>query len=162
MENFNTVNRFRFSLAFLFLVSCAQPETLTEAEKNKIVQEAKETLDNYYKDIRKEGLMAEFKYLDNSADFFWIPPGYDSPLSYDSIASILNSNAALLKSVENAFDTLRIIPLTNQLVTYTGRLHSVVTDTSGKTSHHVLVETGTLIKRKGGWKLLNGQTNLVK
>jgi hypothetical protein len=41
-------------------------------------------------------------------------------------------------------------------------LHSVVTDTSGKTSHHVLVETGTLIKRKGGWKLLNGQTNLVK
>lgn len=143
------------------LLSCASPETLTETERVEITQVAKQTLDNYYNDIRKEGLTAEFKYLDNSADFFWVPPGYSSPISYDSVAAILNKNALLFKSIDNSFDTLNIIPLSKELVTYTGRLHSIMIDTSGQVSTYTMVETGILIKRKDGWKLLSGQTSVV-
>src|SRR5688572_8196325 len=98
-------------LALITFMSCTNSETLTETERDEIIKDAKQTLDNYYNDIRKEGLTAEFKYLDNSADFFWVPPGYSSPISYDSVATILHANAPLFKSIDNSFDTLNIIPL---------------------------------------------------
>jgi hypothetical protein len=34
-------------------------------------------------------------------------------------------------------------------------------DTSGKTNAFILVETGLVIRRADGWKLLSGQTALV-
>ena len=142
-------------------VSCSQPETLSETERAEIILATKETLTNYYNDIRKEGLRAEFRYLDNSKEFFWVPPGYASPISYDSVAAILNQNAPLFKSIDNSFDTLILIPLSRGLVTYTGRLHSVTIDMTEKSDTITLIETGILIKRKDGWKLLSGQTSMV-
>ncbi|HEU5290509.1 MAG TPA: hypothetical protein VFU05_07710 [Cyclobacteriaceae bacterium] len=154
--------RYILIATFLLVTGCAQPETLTEAEQAEIVRQVKATLENYYSDIRKEGLTAEFKYLDNSQEFFWVPPGYTSPISYDSVAAILKQNAQLFKSIDNSFDTLHIVPLSMYLVTYTGRLRSIMIDTSDQTSAYTMMETGVLIKRKDGWKLLSGQTSLLK
>src|SRR5687768_8885940 len=136
-----------YVLVWLTLVSCNTSESLTEIERAEIKKSAQQALDNYYNDIRKEGLTAEFRYLDSSADFFWVPPGYSFPISYDSVATILKQNAPLFKSVDNSFDTLSIFPLSKELATYTGRLRSVMTDTTGKSATYSLVETGVLIRR---------------
>jgi hypothetical protein len=143
------------------VAACTSSDTLSEKERVEIVREAKETLDKYYDDIRKEGLTAEFRYLDNSAEFFWVPPGYSSPLSYDSVAKILNQNAPLFRSINNSFDTVTIVPLTKELATYSGRLKSIVTDTAGAVTSFSLIETGILINRNDGWKLLSGQTSIL-
>jgi len=143
------------------LFSCGQTDQLTTDEQKAIVESIQQTMNNYYKDIRTSGLTAEFKYLDNSSDFFWVPPGYSSAISYDSVAAILKQSAPLYKSIDNSFDTLRIIPLSKELAAYTARLNSIMTDTTGKISKFSLVETGLLIKRQDGWKLLNGQTSIL-
>lgn len=146
----------------LTLASCRQSSSLTESEKVRIIEDVRETLDNYYADIRKTGLTAEFQYLDNSSEFYWTPPGYAISISYDSVAAILNRNASNYISVDNSFDTLRITPLSKEYAAYTGRLKSIMTDTSGRTTTFLLVETGVLIRREGRWKLLNGQTSILK
>jgi hypothetical protein len=135
--------------------------TLSEDEKKDIVDTVKKTLDNYYMDIREYGLNAEFKYLDSSADFFWVPPGFQHSISYDSVVALIKQSAAQFSLVDNSFDTLQIIPLSKEIATYTGKLRSSMTDTSGKTSVFYLTETGTLVKRRDGWKLLSGQTTLL-
>jgi hypothetical protein len=145
----------------LLIFSCRQAKPLDENEKEHIIEDVHQTLDNYYKEIRKSGLTAEFKYLDNSSDFFWVPPGYSRSISYDSVAKILNQNAPRYKFIGNTFDTLRIIPLSKELATYTCRLSSIMTDTSDKTITFSLVETGVVIKRKSGWKLLCGQSSIL-
>ena len=145
----------------LIIASCHQTPALTENEKATIIVEVKQTLDNYYSDIKEDGLTAEFKYLDHSSDFFWVPPGYTSAISYDSVSTVLKQNAPLFSLVDNSFDSLRIIPLSIDLATYTGRLRSVMTDTSHKTISFSLLETGVLIKRNDGWKLLHGQTCML-
>lgn len=145
----------------LTIQSCVQPITFTDNEKAIVIEDVRMTLADYYADIRKSGLMAEFNYLDSSSDFFWVPPGYTTPLSYDSVAAVLIQNAPLYRSINNSFDTLHIIPLGKELATYTGRLSSTMTDTSGKTMIFSMVETGVLIRRQNGWKLLHGQTTLL-
>lgn len=149
--------------AFIMLLfaSCEQSTVLTESEKKVISNNVQQALKNYYDDIRKSGLMAEFNYLDQSPGFFWVPPGYSNAISYDSVATILKLNAAKYRSVDNSFDTLNVIPLSKDLATYTGRLRSIMIDTSGKVFTYSLVETGILINRKGVWKLLSGQTSIL-
>jgi hypothetical protein len=151
-----------FALTALIIVSCGQSTLiLTEDEKLAITRDVGHTLNSYADDIRKMGLKAEFKYLDSSADFFWVPPGYGSAISYDSVAFILNQNASLFKSIYNVYETLRIVPIGKHQACYTARLTSTMTDTAGNKSTSYLVETGVLIKRSSGWKLLNGQTSVV-
>jgi hypothetical protein len=148
---------------FAFFLACQQQTApLTNEEKREIDENIQQTLKDYYDDIRKSGLTAEFKYLDNSADFFWVPPGYSSAISYDSVASVINQNATLYKSVDNSIETLKVVPLTKELATYTARINSTMTDPADKTTKFSLVETGVLIKRQDGWKLLNGQTAVVE
>lgn len=142
----------------LTALSCEQPKTITKDEKIEISDNVRQTLTDYFDDIRESGLTAEFKYLDNSTEFFWTPPGYSSSISYDSVVTILNHNAPLYQSIDNQWDTLRITALTKELAVYTGRLRSTMTDTSGQVFKIKLVETGFLIKRHDGWKLLCGQT----
>ncbi|MCE9539910.1 MAG: hypothetical protein K8R85_11930 [Bacteroidetes bacterium] len=149
-------------LIAITLVACQQPATLSNDEKRIITNEVRQTLYNYYTDIRKSGLAAEFNYLDNSKEFFWVPPGFSGAIFYDSVAAILNKSAKLFTSVNNTFDTLIIVPLRNDLANYTCRLTSAMTLVDGKSSTMSMVETGTLIKRKNGWKLLCGQTTILK
>jgi len=137
-------------------------ETLSHPEKENITLEVGSMLSNYFSDIRKSGLNAEFAYLDSSSSFFWVPPGYSVALSYDSVASILRKRAPEFRSIDNSFEELKIIPLSREMASYTGRLRSVMTDTAGQTRTFLLVETGVVIKRGNNWKLLNGQTSLLK
>lgn len=145
----------------VLLASCGEPIKLSEKEQEDIINDVTIMMKNYCKDVKQSGLTAEFRYLDNSSDFFWVPPGYKSSISYDSVAAILKRNASIYKSVDNSYQNLRIIPLSKELASYTAKVNSVMTDTTGKTSAFTLIETGIVIKRKDGWKLLNGQTTVI-
>jgi hypothetical protein len=151
---------------FLFLIAsfafCSQNRSSSSViDKNRLTQEIRQTLFNYYADIKKDGLLAEFRYLDSSADFFWVPPGFTGSVSFDSVAAILKKNASLYRSINNAWDTLRVVVVSNEIATYTGKVHSKLTDTSGKVYEAGLIESGTVIKRGDKWKLLCGQTALI-
>ncbi|HTE25239.1 hypothetical protein [Flavitalea sp.] len=151
-----------FALSALIITSCGESSIiLTEDEKKIITRDVKQTLQNYSDDIRKTGLKAEFKYLDSSSDFFWVPPGYNSAISYDSVAFILKQNAPLLTSINNVYEILKIVPIGKYQACYTARVISNVTDTKGNSSTTSLIETGVLIKRPTGWKLLSGQTSMI-
>ncbi|NIR51650.1 hypothetical protein GWO43_24000 [candidate division KSB1 bacterium] len=145
-------------IVLLAFSACQQPDNLTEAEKEEIRNDVRRMLTDYFKDINENGLMAEFKYLDNSSDFLWVPPGYSTWLSFDSVSAVLEKNESLYSSVENTWDIIRIDPLTHQYATYTGTLHGTWIDTTGKATNVSLIETGIVVKRKDGWKLLRGQT----
>lgn len=104
---------------------------------------------------------AEFRYLDSSLDFYWVPPGASVAYGYDSIRMMIERNADKFQSVDNSWDSLHVIILDKEHVTYNGRLNSNMTDTSGQTFEIKLVESGVLIKRQNGWKLLGGQTAVI-
>lgn len=142
-----------------FWTSCEQKEK--PLEKERVTEEAVQMLSEYHQDIAKSGLTAEFKYLDNTSDFFWVPPGYTSALSYDSVKTILEKNALAMQSISFEWDTLRIFPLANEIANYTGIVVGQMTDTAGVASEVSIIESGTLIKRESGWKLLSGQSALL-
>lgn len=146
-------------LLILTLFNCKhKAEILNQNNKEIIEREIRQMFDNYHNDIKKDGLKAEFKYLDNSSDFFWVPPGYDSALSFDSVKTILLSNSKFIHSIEFSWDTLQVFPLTNTIANYSGIVNGTMLDSSNTQSTFKIIESGTLIKRKDGWKLLNGQS----
>ncbi len=154
-------NIFAFAfLVVLFGCSHEQKPTLTDEEKGNIVMEIKETLDNYYADIKEGGLTAELKYLDNSKDFCWMPPGYSSSISFDSVASILKKNAPNYKEIDNKFESLTIEAISLDSAMYSGKIRSILTDTTNTPITMFLNEKGKLVKRKDGWKLISGETTI--
>ena len=148
-------------MVFLTAMSCSDQTELSVTEKDRVAEEVRAMLHQYDDDVRTNGLLAEFAYLDSSEDFFWVPPGYNSPLSYDSVLVIITKNAALLRSVDIVWDSLRIIPHSGSLATFTGNITSRSEDTSGNVTTVRLIETGLAVKRHDGWKLLSGQTSLL-
>ena len=147
------------ALLVIVLIACeAKNEKI---DRRKIEDEIRTTITNYYNDIRKEGPLAEFKYLDSSEDFFWTPPGYSAPIDYDSVTAFIRKNAPLFKSVDNSLDTAIITPLANEYAQVFMKTNSTIVDTSGNTSHHTFIETGVMVRRKDGWKFLSGQTSLL-
>src|SRR4030095_5977869 len=142
----------------LFVCDCVRHEKINKQENVQASAEIRETLNEYFKDVSKNGLSAEFKWFDSTADFFWVPPSFRSPLSYDSVRSILEQNAKATKSVNLEWESLKILPLDEDFANYTGTIRATVTDTSGHNNSIHLIETGTVVKRKNGWKLLCGQT----
>jgi len=157
------MNRGLFFILFLLAVNaCQSPPEFTKEDQQNVADSVRQTLMNYNSDINRSGLTAEFLYLDSSNDFFWVPPGYVAPITYDSVTNYIRQSAPLFRHINNTWDSLRVIPLTKELASYTGRLRSVMTDTSGRITSYFLIETGTMIKRTGGWKLLSGQTSLVE
>jgi len=157
----------RYSLVCLavtiFLFACSQPVTpMAAINKAEAAQNAKQMLIRYNDDMREHGLLAEFAYLDSSAEFFWVPPGYASALPFDAVAKAIRSNAAGIKKIDNNWDTLTVNLLSDSIAAYTGKMHSTVTDTLGRITTTALIETGTLVKRKDSWKLLCGQTAVLQ
>lgn len=147
-------------LVCLLILSCNQSDH--SSGNDKVRNEIKTTFDNYYSDIRKEGLTAELKYLDSSAQFFWVPPGYLNYAGYDSIAAAIKKNSGALKSVDNRYDSLLIIPLTNSYAQFVVRTISTTVDATGDTSKTAFIESGVMVKRKDGWKFLSGQTSILE
>ena len=141
--------------------SCGQPSSAESPEADRVRREAGAMLHAYHAAIAERGLTAEFDYLDDSPDFFWVPPGFSSALSYDSVRAILESNAGLFSRVEFRWDTLRVSPLSADIATFSGIVSGRMLDTLGVESHTTLLESGTLIRRDGGWKLLSGQSRVL-
>ncbi len=143
------------------LISCGKPNKSSSLDKERTAKEVYLMLQEYHRDIATEGLIAEFKYLDSSPDFFWVPPGYSSALSFDSVEIILNARHKALHSVKMEWDTLQIFPLTNEIAIYSGIVDGVMIDTNGIESKISIIESGTIIKREDGWKLLSGQSEIL-
>jgi len=162
MLNFEGLMRYLPVMVFLTAMSCSDQTELSVTEKGRVAEEVRAMLHQYDDDVRTNGLLAEFAYLDSSEDFFWVPPGYNSSLSYDSVVVIIRKNAALLRNVNNVWDSLRIIPHSGSLATFTGNITSRSVDTSGNVATVRLIETGLAVKRYDGWKLLSGQTSLLQ
>jgi hypothetical protein len=161
------INRKHFTAAcaclLLFLsFSCKNTTpSLSAAEKKTVSDSVRNTLLRYNEAVKRTGLTAEFDYLDSSDDFYWVPPGFNGPISYDSVAILLRQNAQAFISIDNSWLRLDIRPLTNELASYTGKIKSIMKEKQGKESTTYLLETGIVIKRKNGWKLLSGQTMVV-
>lgn len=154
----------KFYLLFFIIllgVSCKQTSTDTQTHKQDIAAVVRQTLDSYHADIKHKGLLAEFKYLDSSTEFFWVPPNYTRPISYAEVVAAIRTNAQQIKSLESSWDTVRIIPLSESYCSYTGRLNSLMTDTANEETIVTIVETGLMVKRPTGWKLLQGQTTVL-
>jgi len=150
-------------LTLLTTFSCQQEKReLTAEERNEIGRVVRQTLESYLEDIRSGGLMAEFAYLDSSADFFWVPPGYTSALTFDSVATILKANARMFTTIDNRWETLQINPLHNILAAYTGTLKSTTIDTAGNKTDVRMIESGVMVKRADGWKILCGQSRVME
>jgi hypothetical protein len=152
----------RLILLTLILSSCSSGRKPEEFNKEEVISEVRIMMDLYFNAVNENGLTAEFEFLDNSDDFFWVPPGYGSALSYDSVYSILSGNAPHFNSVTFEWERLSLLPLSKELVNYTGIVQSTMEDTTGKINHFKLIETGLLIKREDGWKLLSGQSRILE
>lgn len=150
-----------FAALLLMTASCVGEGDLSDSEKDRVVAEVRTMLHRYHEDIRLNGLTAEFAYLDSSDDFFWVPPGYSSALSYDSVASAIRMNARLFQTIDNSWDSLRVIPQSGFLALFTGTISSRMTDTAGNATEVSLIESGVVVQRRDGWKLLSGQTALL-
>ena len=105
-----------FTTVIIALISCSEIQKSNDFDRESIIEEVNLMLNKYHEDIGREGLTAEFKYLDQSPDFFWVPPGYDKSLSYDSVKDILEANAKAYSSIEFHWDTLQIFPLSSEMI----------------------------------------------
>ena len=150
------------TLLFLVLLSaCNAPDTFSEADQQRVAAEVDSMLHAYLDAMREGGLEAEFAYLDSTDAFFWVPPGYNSWISYDSVAVVLRATAPTLRSMDYRWQSLRIDPISQDRAIYTGTLTGALTDTSGQVTTLSMIETGTVIRREDGWKLLNGQSAVL-
>lgn len=146
-------------IGFISLIcACTGTQNPKQTDKEQIEREVRLMFKNYHEEVAAKGLSGEFKYLDDSEDFYWVPPGYDSPLSYDSVRQILLQNDRSLAELKLRWDTLRVIPLSSEIVNYTGIVVGHSKDTLGTIYPVSIIESGTLIKRANGWKLLSGQS----
>ena len=148
-------------LVFLFVFGCSVPKPFTQSDRDEVEKEARKFLDTYHQAMEDKGLLSEVHYLDNSDDFFWVPPGYESAISYDSVMTILSINAPAIQKMKIEKDYLYVFPHSFEIATFTTRLKSTVTDTAGFVNSVTMLETGTLIKRAKGWQLLNGQSRVI-
>lgn len=146
---------------FVLLVGCSEAPSFSEADQRRVAGEVDSMLHAYHDAMREGGLLTEFDFLDSTDAFFWVPPGYDSWLSYDSVESAIQTNARGLQSTDFRWEELRIDPISNDYATFTGVVHGVTVDTAGQVTEMDLVETGTVVRREGGWMLLNGQSAVL-
>jgi len=151
---------FLIAVCVLITFSCNTKKdvALNSQEKEAVAKEVREMMYAYINDVNTMGIMAEFKYLDASDDFFWVPPGYNSAISYDSVYSIVSQFSPVITKIDYSIETLHILPLSKT----TANVHLIVSgffqDTSGVVTPVRVIETGLVIKRKDGWKLLSGQS----
>jgi hypothetical protein len=148
---------FAFCLGF---AACQETtvQQLDAANRDTIVREVEDMFGRYFSDIKKSGLTAEFSYLDASDDFFWVPPGHTSALTYDSVRTILVDNADAFRRIDYTWERVRINPLSPELAAYTGIISGSLVDTAGNTTRVHMTESGVVIKRLDGWKILCGQS----
>ena len=153
----------QFFLIIGLVNSCqVQPKT-NVYDSDAVKSEVTQMFDVYHKAIDENGLLGEFEFLDTSANFFWVVPGSTAAIDIDSVKTILAATAPKFVQVHFHWQTLDIFPLSNTLANFTGITKGSMKDTSGVDTQVAIIESGTVIKRSDGWKLLSGQSaNLVE
>jgi hypothetical protein len=86
------------------------------------------------------------------------PSSIHGPISFELRGTGDPQECRMGKKIDEQWEDLQILPLSEKYVTYTGRIRSTVTDSTGHTSTTRLLETGVLAKREDRWKLLCGLT----
>ena len=145
----------------LVMYGCNHTATLSEQERQLVISEASSMLKQYHDAVEVGGLTAEFEYLDQSEEFFWVPPGYHEALNYDSVRSILEQNSKAIEKVSFSWERLTVLPLSDEIASYNGIVVGNMTDTTGQQSDVRIIESGVVIKRSSGWKLLSGQSAVL-
>lgn len=159
MHWFSLKHHLLFIICISVLMACAdRGDTLDSAA---VESEVRDMLADYFDATRSGGILAGLPFLDTSSQFFWVPPDFDSAISYDSVVAVLTAAAPGVRSVSNEWRALDIHVLDRDIASFTGRIRSRVTSTDGATTLTQMLETGVAIKRRDGWKLLCGQTRVV-
>jgi hypothetical protein len=136
-------------------------KSLDSEEKEAVRKEATQMLHDYHDAIRKGGLLTEFEFLDSSQDFFWIPPGVDALMGYEAVKKAIMANVASIDSMSTHWVSLQVHPLSQDIGKLSSYTISKRADSTGikmDTSRVTMLESGTMIRRANGWKLLSGQT----
>ena len=145
-------------IVIIFFVRCSEKQ---EYNAIAIEIEVREMFNAYDDSVRKKGIEGEFFFLDKSEAFYWVPPGHKYALHYDSISRILKEYAPNFKYINNSWDTLEVLPLSDEYASFNGVINSYAISSNNDTTITKLSETGLVVKRKTGWKFLNGQTVVV-
>jgi hypothetical protein len=155
--------RYITTLPILCVVVCiaCNGAQLSKRKAAQITREATDMLHNYHKDLAAHGLAAEFKYLDSTDQFNWHPAGYDTAIGFDSVATVLRRLDDFYTSIKSHWDTLSITPLSDSMADYTGIFTTSMTDVSGITDTYTMHESGRLVRRPDGWKMLSGRTSIM-
>lgn len=145
----------------ILIISCSSEKTTQEFDAATVEKEVKNMFLAYDDSVRKNGIDGEFFFLDNSEQFYWVPPGYKYALHYDSIAKILHEYAPNFKYINNTWDTLHIMALSDKYASFNGIINSYSITVDNDTTTSKLSETGLVIKRGEHWKFLSGQTVII-
>ncbi|QQR86043.1 MAG: hypothetical protein IPJ76_15760 [Flavobacteriales bacterium] len=143
--------------ASVFMCTCAAHEA-HRYEPQRIEAEVRAMFEQYANAQRSQGLRGELPFLDTSNAFFWVPPGYAGPIGFDSVRTIVERTAPTLRAIDPRWRALRIEPMNDSMAAYTGELEAVTVGMNDNTTRTTLLETGFVVKRADGWKLLCGQT----
>lgn len=151
-------------LAFLMFGACTQTQNLhlTEEEEAAIKKEVQVFLEQYSAAVKKRGLKAEFDFIGEPENFRWQPPGYKVFIKYDSVATLINQNAARYKLVNNRYEVKEILVPGSGTATYNAKVYSHMEDNEGQSTDVVFSEVGVLKKKRDGWKLMVGVTTIIK
>ena len=152
---------FEIVFVVLSIFGCGSPDNGWKEDSKRVKMEVRNTLNKYYEEINREGFLAEFKYLDSSSMFSWHPPGYQSAISFDSVKTILLQNVKRYTNVQLTWVTLAIFPESKMKANYMGKIKSILTDTTGKSTTYYLTEEGQMTKKEDGWKLVSGRTVML-
>lgn len=141
---------------------CQFQQKAWDAEaRSQVASEARAVLEAYHAEICREGLLAEFAYLDSSADFHWQPPGSTIEIGYDSVTKAIRQNAMVIDSTCGHWLELNVDAVSWDSARYIGVIEIWTRMANAETSIASLNEEGLMVKRKEGWKLLSGRTELV-
>ena len=150
------------SILIITIISCRRDAIWSDEAANTVIQEVTTTLQQYHQDIEAKGMLGEIPYLDSSAEFSWYAPGYNGPIGYDSVVSVLTQMAPMYTKVDHTWDTLTVLPASRIKAMYSGEVTTIMVDTAGRTGTLRFKETGTIVKRNDGWKLLSGKTEMIE
>lgn len=142
-------------------VSACTP-AFDEAARQKVAAEATQVLMDYQAAICKDGLLAEFAFLDSTDDFHWLPPGAAAPMDYDSVARAIRQNAAALDTACVTYADLAVTATAPDSARYTATVQSFAVTHEGDTSMASLREQGVLVLKNGKWWLLSGNTTMMR
>ena len=143
-------------IVFIFL-ACHLGDHISNEESNRVAIEVRKTLNECFEEVNAVGLISELKYLDTSSLFSWQPPGYVSPIDYDSVKSIILQNTSACSKTYISWDSLQIFPQSKNKAKYIGKITMVRNVDTVR-----LLEEGNVVKKEDGWKLVSGKTVISK